>query len=163
MSEAECHTADWYQSGFNDGLSARGEKIDQHYSACSEYQISVDQKQYRNGYRDGLRRYCTPVNGWNRGYRVSTYSNFCAQDLEKKFLTAYSAGKKYKYLINDINRLNQEKIKLEELVVSDDKGLTKDEKLSYLHDISELDKQLEYLNQEERKQRTKAERKGWIL
>ncbi len=162
MSEAECHTADWYQSGFSDGKGGKDEQIDKHYSACSEYKVNVDQKQYRKGYQDGLREYCTPQGGWSRGASGWGYSSFCAKDLEPLFIKAYAAGKEYSKTQKLIHNLEEEKARLEEKVVSNDSKLTKENKLGYMRKIGDIEEKIDSLIDKASQQNQNARNQGWL-
>lgn len=49
---------------------------------------------YRTAYRQGLRHYCQPSEGWRRGRAGRGYKNVCPGDLEWQFLEFYRAGEK---------------------------------------------------------------------
>ena len=161
MSEGQCNTADWYQVGFNDGNAATGSRIDAHYDSCSEYGIRVDQQQYRQGYSQGLRNYCTPRNGWARGSTGRTYSNFCAADLEGSFLSAYGAGKDYFRMQQDIHVLTDKKVSLEERAVAEGTGLTREDKMEFLRQADMIKNEIDGLIYDSSNLMERARNNGW--
>ena len=161
MSEGQCHTADWYQVGFNDGNAARGDRIDAHYDACSEYGVQVDQQQYRQGYAQGLRSYCTPRNGWLRGSAGRTYSNFCEADLERNFLNAFTMGKDYFRMQQDIQVLTDKKISLEERAVAEGTGLTREDKMEFLRQADMIKNEIDGLIYDSANLMERARKNGW--
>lgn len=161
MSKGECHTADWYQVGFNDGNSATGSRIDAHYDACSEHGVQVDQNKYRQGYAQGLRNFCVPRNGWLRGSIGRSYSNFCAADLEQSFVSAYKAGMDYFRMQQDINLLTDKKINLEERAVAEGTGLTREDKLELLRQAEMIKNEIDGLIYDSSNLMEHARSKGW--
>ncbi len=72
LSETECISGNWEQIGYQDGKSGRDKDyILNHESACLEYNVELDRLAYEQGRQDGLERYCTSSNGYNRGFRGS--------------------------------------------------------------------------------------------
>ena len=49
---------------------------------------------YTRGRKEGLHKYCVPVNGYNLGQRGSTYKGVCSGYNEERFVAAYRDGKK---------------------------------------------------------------------
>ncbi len=68
MSESECKVADWGRVGFNDG--ARGEqerRIVAYTEDCGKIGVRPNAQAYRQGWDVGIKRFCTPANGWREG------------------------------------------------------------------------------------------------
>lgn len=108
MNEDECRSADWYSVGFEDGAHGRSiNYIGNHREACAEYGISPQADRYQDGWNQGIRRYCTPRNGYQAGMRGHSRSAQCPSDLARDFDIAYQYGHRI-YLLNrelsDIDR-----------------------------------------------------------
>lgn len=96
MSDDECRTADWRVVGEADG--ARGydptERFAAHVKSCRSADIVPDQALWHDGYRVGLVRYCTPLNGLAEGEAGRAYHKVCPAPAEPGFLSGYLLGKK---------------------------------------------------------------------
>lgn len=108
MNEEECRSADWYSVGFEDGAHGRAiNYIGNHREACAEYGISPQADRYQEGWNKGIRRYCTPRNGYQAGMYGHSVGAQCPADQARDFNTAYQYGKRI-YLLNrelsDIDR-----------------------------------------------------------
>ena len=100
MNEDECRSADWYTVGFEDGAHGRAiNYIGNHREACAEYGISPRADRYQDGWNEGIRRYCTPRNGYQAGMRGASRSAQCPADLARDFDIAYHYGYRI-YLLN---------------------------------------------------------------
>jgi len=78
LSETECISGNWEQIGYQDGKSGRdSDYILKHESACIEYGVEVDRLSYEKGRQEGLTRYCTSSNGYNRGVNGSQPNLSC--------------------------------------------------------------------------------------
>ena len=68
MTVSECQVADWQRIGFDDG--ARGEhhsRLAAHSESCAKAGIRPQPQAYRQGWDDGIARFCTASNGWRQG------------------------------------------------------------------------------------------------
>lgn len=68
MTVSECQVADWQRVGFDDG--ARGEhhsRLAAHTESCAKAGIRPQPQAYRQGWDDGIARFCTASNGWRQG------------------------------------------------------------------------------------------------
>jgi hypothetical protein len=107
MSKNECLNADWRALGFEDG--SRGyhvSRVGEHRKACAEYQVKPDLEAYRDGYHEGVRRYCRPPIGYRLGLRGGQYGGICPGDLEHPFVEAYDYGKDIYLLKRDLSSVN---------------------------------------------------------
>ncbi|MGX5175298.1 DUF2799 domain-containing protein [Aliikangiella sp. IMCC44653] len=161
MSEGQCHTANWYQVGFDDGYLAKGSRIDAHYDACSEYNITVNQAQYHQGYEQGLRNYCTSRNGWRRGTEGTPYSNFCQADLEGDFFNAYAAGADYFRLQLEMKTLVDKKNSLEKRAIAENSGLSQEDKMALIRQADIFKSEIDRLIYESTILLGKARENGW--
>lgn len=100
MNEDECRSADWYSVGFEDGAHGRPiNYIGNHREACAEYGIRPQADRYQDGWNKGIRRYCTPRNGYQAGMRGHSRGAQCPADLAWEFNAAYQYGHRI-YLLN---------------------------------------------------------------
>src|SRR5699024_3594474 len=94
MSEGECWTADWYQVGRSDGADGYTRaRLYDHRQACTQYGIRPDASAYFAGRQLGLKRYCTPRNGFHAGRSGKPYRDVCPAPLEPAFLDVYREGR----------------------------------------------------------------------
>lgn len=94
LSKDECRVADWRAIGYEDGVQGWPEsRVGEHRKACAEHGIALNLDAYRNGWDDGVRRYCQPGNGYRQGRMGNQYAGVCPSDLEAEFLHAYGHGR----------------------------------------------------------------------
>ena len=134
LNKDECLTADWRLIGFDDG--AKGEdvaRIGAHRQACAKHNVVPDLNQYEAGYREGVRKFCTPQKGYSKGLDGWRYTGICPKDLEFRFLEAYDDGYELFEIQKEIADIEEEikdideklvqkkadQIRLENKVVSD--------------------------------------------
>lgn len=109
MDKSECRTADWQIIGLEDG--AKGHPltyVGRHREACAEYGVKPNLALYEAGHADGLRRYCTPPNGFRQGRAGRGYNEVCPAGLEGSFLAAYDTGLELHRISSDIKRMHNE-------------------------------------------------------
>lgn len=95
MSKEECVAADWRVVGETDGAAgyAPQERFAAHAKSCSKAGVVPDQSRWYEGYRQGLKRYCTPLNGLDAGQAGKTYHNVCPAETAPGFLRGYHVGR----------------------------------------------------------------------
>lgn len=109
MNEEECRSADWYSVGFEDGAHGRAiNYIGNHREACAEYGISPQADRYLDGWNEGIRRYCTPRNGYQAGMRGASRSAQCPADLARDFDIAYQYGHRIHLLNRELSAVDQD-------------------------------------------------------
>jgi hypothetical protein len=109
MNEDECRSADWYSVGFEDGAHGRSiNYIGNHREACAEYGISPQAGRYQDGWNEGIRRYCTPRNGYEAGMRGRSRSTQCPADLAREFRVAYQYGYRIYLLQRDLSAIDHD-------------------------------------------------------
>ena len=80
LNKDECLTADWYLIGFDDGSNGQDvARIGQHRQACAKHGITPDIHQYEDGFENGVRKFCTPQKGYNKGKNGWKYQGICVQ------------------------------------------------------------------------------------
>ena len=109
MDQGQCVTAEWLEQGRKDGT--QGTQM-QHYkeyqSDCSKYGVSVNTAEYKKGWQEGIRQYCTRDNGWAVGIRGGTYRHSCPSNLESTFYSAYQTARNIHTKRSEIDRLSNE-------------------------------------------------------
>jgi hypothetical protein len=68
MTESECQVADWGRVGLNDG--ARGDpesRLANYTKDCGKIGITPNPLAYRQGWDNGIKRFCTAAHGWQEG------------------------------------------------------------------------------------------------
>ena len=109
LNKSECREADWQTIGLEDG--AKGHPltyISRHRKACAEYGVTPDLDQYELGHNAGLKRFCTPANGFKQGRAGRSYNDVCPANLEGQFLTGYDTGRELHELKSEIDRMLRE-------------------------------------------------------
>jgi len=106
LNKDECRTADWKLIGFEDGGKGyNASRIGRHRKACAEYGISPDLNLYMSGRKEGLHKYCIPVNAYNLGKHGSAYKGVCSGYDERRFIAAYRDGKKVHAVSSKLNSM----------------------------------------------------------
>jgi hypothetical protein len=143
LNEAECISANWYDLGFDNALSGKKSSfVSEHTSACKKYQISPNFDLYREGWQQGVNKFCTAQSGWRYGIAGNYYRNTCSADKEAAFLEGYNPAKRIAQKKREINDLKNNVRNLRERIT--DNGLSKDEhtNVSMEHLDARLDLQL---------------------
>lgn len=108
LSKEECQTVDWRTIGYEDGVQGRPEsRISAHRKACAEHGVALELEAYRDGWEEGIARYCQPGNGYHQGEIGRQYTGVCPQSLETAFLQAYRDGRSLYEVKKDIRRLSK--------------------------------------------------------
>ncbi len=90
-----CEAGDWFQQGFQDALFGKtSESIQEYQQTCQSAGVTVDDKKYNLGFRNGLRRFCQPRYGYEFGLQGQEYKKTCTQKRESAFLDKYFAGRR---------------------------------------------------------------------
>ncbi|OYT91620.1 MAG: hypothetical protein CFE43_12635 [Burkholderiales bacterium PBB3] len=68
MSVSECKVADWSRVGYTDGAAGAPEsRLADYTEDCGKTGIVPNARAYRQGWDNGIQRYCTAANGWREG------------------------------------------------------------------------------------------------
>jgi hypothetical protein len=120
LSERDCRQGNWSDIGFEDGRAGHAEsRFSEHIQACAKYGITPDQSAYFRARDEGLRRYCTPENGFEVGKAGGSYENVCPREksvgvLELlglsnlEFEDAYALGREVYSVTADLNSVESE-------------------------------------------------------
>lgn len=95
MSQEECLRGDWRAVGYGDGVDGRAmSRIDDHAKACAKTGVTPDLALYTEGREEGLKRYCTEMNGFRVGREGHSYAHVCPYPVEAEFLGGYADGER---------------------------------------------------------------------
>ncbi|MCB0342269.1 MAG: DUF2799 domain-containing protein [Pseudobdellovibrionaceae bacterium] len=109
ISKEECQVGDWTGIGHRDGSQGREQKRFYSYvEDCGEHGVTPNHDQYKQGYEEGLKVFCTPDNGWSVGRSGRSYNNICPPHLAKEFMSQYRKGQKVHQLEVKIRNLQQD-------------------------------------------------------
>lgn len=93
LSQQECEAGDWRAVGMSDGANGYpASRIEDHNSACSDYNISVNRELYEAGRQDGLRSYCRLERAERDGLRGRRNYNSCQGEIGIAFNRVYDAA-----------------------------------------------------------------------
>ena len=109
VSENQCAAGDWQTLGYSDG--ARGYRSSQllaHQDACGKHGVVPDRNGYMVGWKEGIREYCEPNNGFSVGERGYQHNNACPAELREDFLHAYKEGRSLYLVRVEVVRLEKE-------------------------------------------------------
>lgn len=139
IEEKDCHKTDWYQRGLAEGRwGASGSQIKAHAEVCGKVKVVPDEAAWRAGYAEGVKSYCTPNSGWNRGSANEPYQGACVGLEESTFLRYHSAGQLLYRARQELRQINEKRTKLE----ADYKFTTKEDvRRRLLEDIKRADKE----------------------
>lgn len=145
LSQGECLTANWYQIGRSDG--ARGftrARLYEHRQACTEYGVWPNASAYYEGRQLGLKRYCTPRNGFRAGRDGHPYRDVCPLPTEAAFLEEYRKGKAIHEVAEDIEDVENSIDSLEARL--DDDDTSNDERERIREELRDRFRELSHLN-----------------
>lgn len=110
ISERECVNADWYTTGFNDGRKGYPlDKVELLSEACGEYDVAVDNAEYRDGHAGGIERYCQPQAIYNSAERGGQYYGVCSTNPHAGLLVeAWSQGRELYFFDQQIWQYERE-------------------------------------------------------
>lgn len=115
MSEKECRTADWYQTGYQDGRGGEPRsRIEDIIEACSKANVAPDQARYFSGRERGLLEYCTPDHGYQLGKGGSSLHQVCPPESAARFEAAYREGRKIYDARHRVDDLESRRHRLED-------------------------------------------------
>ena len=100
ISPEECRVADWYAIGNKNGANGQSlADLNDYAKDCAKAGVTPDRRACADGHADGLRLYCTPEEGYERGLQNAYYGGVCPPELERDFLPAYRHGREI-YRVN---------------------------------------------------------------
>jgi hypothetical protein len=102
LSEKECRNANWGEIGRQDGRDGQAlDRLADHAEACRKLGIAPDEPLWRAGRQEGLRQYCTALNGREVGARGGFYRGVCEGPAEDAFRRGYDIGRQ----VHELNGL----------------------------------------------------------
>ncbi|MCP4022075.1 MAG: DUF2799 domain-containing protein [Desulfobacteraceae bacterium] len=161
LNKDECFQADWYTIGYEDGAKGyQVSRIANHRKACAKYGVSPNFDLYQKGRTQGLKSYCTPRNGFEKGKMGLAYNNVCPDNLNPRFLDAYHQGRAIYLTEQDIKKneddledlrhqveeINNKIAKKEKRLVQD--GISSTQRKKLLQQIRNLEKDKRRLRKE---------------
>ncbi|RDX38205.1 DUF2799 domain-containing protein [Kangiella sp. HD9-110m-PIT-SAG07] len=148
LSETECISGNWEQIGYQDGKSGRDKDyILNHESSCIEYGVELDRLAYEQGRQDGLQRYCTSSNGYNRGVRGNHPNLSCHEQQFPQYYDGLLQGLEVRFddIQHELSEAQKEHDILSEVyrrVEDEEEKKRIDNELEDLdHDISSLERE----------------------
>jgi hypothetical protein len=161
LNKDECMVADWRLIGYQDGVAGKSASaVGTYRKDCAEYAVVPDLDAYQAGRAEGLQEYCKADNGYRLGHAGKGYATVCPAGLEPEFRAAYNEGReiyiarsvvkrtrgRIQQLEHDLSDLENEKqYKLADLV---SEGLSANQRVMILYDLSELEKDRDAIEDE---------------
>ncbi|MBB4063361.1 DUF2799 domain-containing protein [Gellertiella hungarica] len=110
LTKEECAAADWRVIGESDGAAGYDpqSRFADHTKSCARIKVVPDQSQWNEGYKVGVLRYCTPMNGLARGEAGDAYYNVCPPDRSAGFLKGYGIGQNAHKARNRVSELRND-------------------------------------------------------
>ncbi len=143
LNEAECFSANWYDLGFDNALSGKKSSfVSQHTSACKKYEITPDFELYREGWQQGVKKFCTAESGFRYGIAGNYYRNTCSIDTESEFLKGFNPARRIAQKKREISNLKNEVSSIRESIIADDLDKDQQTRISMQHLDARLDLQL---------------------
>ena len=94
LSEEECMYMSWQARGVMDGVKGTpANKINEYQRVCERFSVVVDYESYEEGRQEGVKQYCTVMNGFNVGLSGDEYQDACTVEIEQMFLDGYTPGR----------------------------------------------------------------------
>ena len=96
ISESQCRSGgDWRAFGERDGYEGRApEYLGEYAQVCAKYGAKPVPADYEAGRQAGLKGYCTPQNGFQRGAIGDAYLGVCPKDVEPQFVAELTRGRR---------------------------------------------------------------------
>lgn len=139
MSKEECQMGNWYDYGHRDASKgASSELFMEHSEACTKHGVSGNKEQYMAGFKEGLKEFCTPENGYQFGIGGGQYKNTCPPALHTKFNASYKKGKEIYDINSQIRSLESDVDRLSNNMV--DPKLTTSERTKAAFDLREKER-----------------------
>lgn len=99
----EFNSVKWEGVGRRDAYFGKGpEYVGNYQLLCSPYRVPVKRENYKTGFSQGLREFCTHDRGLQFGGDGGQYENTCGPNEEARFLKGYLKGTKV-YHIKQLN------------------------------------------------------------
>lgn len=93
MSQEECMNTNWEQAGYADGAAGKlPRSLTQAVTDCAKYGITVNQKLYHQGWKSGIRQFCTFEQGYTIGNQGLPLPTVCPEGSQKKFAAGWAKG-----------------------------------------------------------------------
>jgi hypothetical protein len=93
MDRKTCLTTNWYEKGLVDARDRGEDEFESYKRACAEESVSIFSKsqEYKKGFLEGLRSWCTFQNGFNQGLEGHRGTANC-EDVNPAFARGYEEG-----------------------------------------------------------------------
>jgi len=93
VTEEQCVAGDWADLGkAHASVGKPTSHLDAVVKSCGKHGITPDTNAYLSGWHQGVRNYCTPLNGFTLGKQYKTKSPICPPALSARFEHAYQLG-----------------------------------------------------------------------
>lgn len=93
LNRSECQNANWHIIGMEDGAEGLlPSNIGKHREACAKHNVIPDINEYRRGYDEGIKQFCTKKRAFDLGKKGQEYPDVCPEDIEDDFLKSYELG-----------------------------------------------------------------------
>jgi len=140
MSEDECRSANWEQTGYRDGARGVPEtRMGSRAEACAEFSVELDRDAYMAGYERGLVLYCRPENAVRVAFDGGSYSGVCPPDSHGEFLRVFEAAQNVQALRARFDYLRDQQHQLEYRL---DEASSEDEQRALRYQLSRLDDEM---------------------
>jgi hypothetical protein len=107
-TKEECVAVDWRTLGYEDGIKGWSQtRVGTHRKACAKHGVTLNLDAYRQGWQEGVERYCQPGNGYRQGRGGAAYQGVCPEQLEPGFLEAYRSGRDLYSVEKDVQQLSR--------------------------------------------------------
>ncbi len=130
MTEKQCQTADWSKLGFQDAKNGETfEMFRKREKLCTKHKVRASRADYAEGYREGVKAFCTFENGLEHGEGGAVNNQICPEELAKEFNKGYTAGLRVYQVKKQLEKQEEEhnaEIK-RQLVAMEDKQKDRDE------------------------------------
>ena len=96
ISESQCRSGgDWRAFGESDGFEGRApEYLGEYAQVCAKYGAKPVPADYEAGRQAGLKGYCTPQNGFQRGAIGDAYLGVCPKEMEPQCVAELLRGRR---------------------------------------------------------------------
>lgn len=161
LDKDECLHADWRLIGFQDGVAGKSATaVDNYRKDCASHSVVPDLDAYQAGRKEGLLQYCQPDNGYRLGAAGHGYSPVCPVTAGADFRAAYNEGREIYLARSEVNSTHAQIHKKQRALrhLKGDKGdklgalvqdgLNSEQRLLLIYEVSEIEKDMDVLEDE---------------
>ncbi|MFQ6549961.1 DUF2799 domain-containing protein [Aestuariibius sp. 2305UL40-4] len=144
ITDLHCANINWYDFGYRTGLDGKSSSVvTREAGVCRASATLPDEDRALEGYRAGLRAYCTPRNAFRVGQRGEDLSTACTRDELSVMEQSHLVGLRDRRLWQQIRNLERDRDALRDR--RDNADIDDDTRREIRRDIRDIDRRIDRL------------------